>query len=438
VWTHYKDAENEVVTIRGYKIGGTQHTVNPVSISRSFEPDPGLTGGSMTSQIAAEYAGSGIPAKSHVFDRNSWKRWSSSHFSPGGELTHSRLYLAIPASGAGSPAPDYYAQTAYAYDTVGRRHQTTSPEGTITRQVFNAMGWPVTTELGTSSINLKEITKYTYGNAAGGDGKPSKISLPVDANGSNDRDTDLLYDFRNRLTTSTVHDGIRSYITLTQHDNLDRTVLTAVYHDSYSSGSPDSNLITRSTTDFDDRGRPYGSKTYADTGSELTAQKSFRWYDAAGNLLRSEGAGSRAFTVNRFDGINRQIASFTGYVPDSGSSSSSSSSGTFNPSDISGSVIVAQGATEYDRGGNAIKATAKARFDDATGLGELGKGEDGTAFRVLAELIGDGVMEAVEAAAHVARLDGDEDFEAAGECPHDGGSGVDESGRWQAVLGRWR
>jgi hypothetical protein len=42
----------------------------------------------------------------------------------------------------------------------------------------------------------------------------------------------------------------------------------------------------------------------------------------------------------------------------------------------------------------------------------VGKGEDGTAFRVFAELIGDGVMEAVEAAAHVARLYGDENFEA--------------------------
>ena len=59
VWTHYKDAENEVVIIRGYKIGNDAHPVNPMSISRSFEPDPGLTGGSMTSQIAAEYAGSG-------------------------------------------------------------------------------------------------------------------------------------------------------------------------------------------------------------------------------------------------------------------------------------------------------------------------------------------------------------------------------------------
>jgi RHS repeat-associated protein len=376
VWTQYKDASDEVVSIRGYvKIlsptTNTEHTVNPVSISRNFESDPGLMGGSMTSQIAAEYTGTGVPAKTHVFARSTWKHWSSSHFNKGGQLTHSRLYHSIPSSGSGSPASDFYAQTSYVYDSLGRRDQTTSPEGTITRQVFNAMGWPEKIEVGTSSSNLKEIRKYSYNNVAGGDGKPSKVSLAVDANSSNNRDTDLTYDFRNRLERSTANDGTRDYISVSQYDNLDRTVLAATYHDSYSSGSPNSNLITRSTSEFDNRGQVYCRKIYADTGSENTAQKSLSWYDATGNLIRFEGAGSQAFTVYTYDGLNRQVASYTGYLPSS-SSSSSSSSGSFDPADISTSVIVAQGSTEFDRGGNAIQATSNARFDDATGLGELG------------------------------------------------------------------
>ena len=70
---------------------------------------------------------------------------------------------------------------------------------------------------------------------------PSRISGALRS-----RDTDLIYDFRNRVTTSTVNDGVRNYVTLSQYDNLDRVVLTASYHDSYGSGSPDANLIARS------------------------------------------------------------------------------------------------------------------------------------------------------------------------------------------------
>jgi RHS repeat-associated protein len=381
VWTQYLDADDEVITIQGYRkiispSTHTDHTINPVQITKTYENDPNVTGGGMRSSIAAQYSGAGIPSEMHTYARSSWKRWTSQHYSKGGEQTHSRIYHKIPTSGAGTPADTYYAQTDFGYDSVGRKNQVTSPEGTITTTVFNAMGWTEKVEVGTNSTNQVEVAKYTYANDAGLDAHPSKLSQAVDGTPSNNRDTTYTYDYRNRMTASVVSDEVdsvtRPYITIQGYDNLSRVTLTATYHTSYSSGSPNNNLITRSTSAYDNRGRVYETKQYGDTGSEATAQLSQTWYDASGNVVRQEGAGSETFVVTNYNSQNRPTTTFIGYVPGSSSSSSSSSSSTFDPSDVSGSVIVEQTEQSYDQGGNTIATVNRARFDDAVGLGTLG------------------------------------------------------------------
>src|SRR5690606_25050042 len=48
----------------------------------------------------------------------------------------------------------------------------------------------------------------------------------------------------------------------------------------------------------------------------------------------------------------------------------------------------------------------------------VGEGEDGSVPRIFPQLVGHQIMETVETAAHVARLHGDEDLQAAGERQH--------------------
>jgi hypothetical protein len=169
VWTHYRDPEQEVVTIRGYVVvedesssssssssGDEEHgvTVNPVQISRNYENDPQAAGTSMRSQIAAQYTGTGIPPKDQEYAQSSWERWSSQHYNQGGKETHSRVYHQIPSEGPGTEGTNF-GQTEYGYDDLCRRDQETSPEDTITKQTLNPMGWLEEVEVGTSPGNLE-------------------------------------------------------------------------------------------------------------------------------------------------------------------------------------------------------------------------------------------------------------------------------------------
>jgi RHS repeat-associated protein len=395
VWTHYRDAEEEVITIQGYQVvgedgssssssgGGDEnaHTVNPVRINRSYEDDPTVSGTSMRSQIAAEYTGEGIPPEDHVYLRSSWLRWSSQHFNEGGMETYSREYHQIPSTGQGTEGPDF-GQTELGYDELCRNDEENSPEDTTAKQSLNAMGWLEQNEVGTntSPSNLVAVEERTYANAAGKDGYPSLISRAVDGDSDNNRKIAFSYDFRNRVEKTTVNDGTRDYITVQEYDNLDRVTKVSQYHTSYDAQDPDNKLISRQESAYDNRGRVYETKQYADTGSASTAQVSKSWFDAAGNLIRQENAGSEVFTVTDYNDLNRAVTTYVGYEPDSSSSSSSSSgSGAYDPADVSEAIIMEQGETIYDRGGNTIESIRRARFDDATELGPLGTPSSTTA-----------------------------------------------------------
>jgi RHS repeat-associated protein len=295
--------------------------------------------------------------------------------------TYSREYHQIPSTGQGTEGPDF-GQTELGYDELCRKDEESSPGDTTTKQSLNAMGWLDQSEVGTitSPSNLVAVEERTYANAAGKDGYPSLISRAVDGTPGNNRETTYDYDFRNRVEKATVNDGTRDYITVQEYDNLDRVTKLSRYHTSYNSGDSDNNLISRQESAYDNRGRLYESTVYADTASATTAQVSKSWFDAAGNRIRQENAGSEAFSVTDYNDLNRVVTTYVGYEPDSSSSSSSSSgSGAYDPADVSEAIIMEQSEAIYDRGGNTIESIRRARFDDATELGPLGTPNSTTA-----------------------------------------------------------
>ena len=177
-----------------------------------------------------------------------------------------------------------------------------------------------------------------------------------------------------------------------EYDNLDQAIRSERYHDVAGDGvdadddpQPDDVLIARQETFYDDRGRTYETRTYAvnpATGAVGKYLAGYAWYDAAGNTIKEQAAGSRACTKTVHDGLGRSTTRYVGYDLDEtpgclgGSSSSSSAtagpdSGYLDATNVDGDCVVEQSETEYDAAGQVLLATHRQRFHNATGTGEL-------------------------------------------------------------------
>ena len=116
----------------------------------------------------------------------------------------------------------------------------------------------------------------------------------------------------------------------------------------------------------DDRSRVYQTKRYAvnvDTGAVGNALVSNTWYDAAGNTVKQQSAGSQAFTKTVYDSLGRAVKQYLGHDTDETAYADASS--------VSDDTIVEQAETTYDAASNVLQTTTRQRFHNATGTGEL-------------------------------------------------------------------
>jgi hypothetical protein len=390
-WMVYRDLEDETLTGQGYALGtsgGYRYTlVNPVSIQRV------QAGGRIRDSIVAvrrcqaelscscgstdagEVESTGPLSASDCFPQSSWVRWSQTLSSNQSQVTASRKYHSIPANGVGVVGVNY-DQTLYGYDVIGRQNKVVSPAGTINRTVFDVRGLAVSSWIGTNDNgatdtdptgggaagnNMVQIVANEYdGGSAGGDGNLTQQTQYVD--GSTTRVTAYEYDFRNRRITT---DGEIDFYEELVYDNLNQ--VTRVDRRDTSEGG---NLIARSETKFDNRGRVYQTIRYAvnpATGAVGNSLVDNTFFDASGNVVESHPAESEAFSKSAYDGVGRQTDRDIGYAVSVSMSSSSSSSG----SSMTGNVTFEQSQTIYDAASNVIFVTTRQRFHDATGIGSL-------------------------------------------------------------------
>ncbi len=262
----------------------------------------------------------------------------------------------------------------YDYDVMKRRNRTESPGGTITFNVFDVRSltiesWTGTDDTGATSSdpsgggaagnNMKQITglEYDSGNDAG-NGNLTKQTEYVDA--STTRLTTLTYDWRNRRTD--IDGEVESYRKQT-YDNLDRVIKTERY-DTTSSG----NLISRSETKFDNLGRIYQSIQYGvdpSTGTVGNSLTDNTWFDADGNVIKQQPAGSDLFTKTSYDSLGRSTTRYSGYDLDETSYADAGS--------VTGDTIMEQVESAYDDASNAIQSTTRNRYHNAAAsqTGEL-------------------------------------------------------------------
>jgi len=173
------------------------------------------------------------------------------------------------------------------------------------------------------------------------------------------RVTKYTYDFRGRRIAT---DGEGDFYEKTTYDNLDRVTKVERF-DTTANG----NLVARSETKYDARGRGYETVRHAvdpATGTVGNALTDKTWYDAAGNVIKQQQAGAKLFTKSVYDGLGQVTKQYHGFDVDES---------TYDEADdVDGDTILEQAEMTYDAAGNVIEQVHRQRYHNATGTGALG------------------------------------------------------------------
>ena len=316
-WTVYQDDLDQVWSAEGYQttdVTPTVTLVNPVSISQFDD------GGRSIGQIAVTRSSTSGPLlPTDSLPQTSYVRWSTSIFTLN-DLTATRLYFNIPSSGTGTSGTNYNERT-YGYDSMNRGNKTVTPSGTIVRTVHDLRDHVLSTWVGTDDTgatdtnpagsgypnNMLCVTENLFdGGAPGLNGILTQETDHVDSVSGNDRVLMFGNDWRDRQISVV---GALSYCILRTYDNLDH-VIQLDRLDTSISGT----LLARNTVNFDNMGRVYQAAFYqVVSGMASNPQTGNTWYDAVGNVLMSEPAGSNAWTKMTYDGVGRTTKSYVGY-----------------------------------------------------------------------------------------------------------------------------
>ena len=376
-WTVFDDVDFTTTTARGFATGlapnYAYNSLGPASIAITN------ASGQPTDTIqAAESSLSGRLSGTNTFPQSTWTRWTKNRYDNGGRLIATRAYYAIPAIGDGT-AVSNYNETDYGYDAMDRPSRLLSPGGTINRKVYDARNNLLGTYVGTNDYgatdtdptgggapgnNMVQVTGQVYDNGSpGGDGNLTQLTQFVDATGTNDVVTTYTYDWRDRQVTAA---GALNFFQEAAYDNLNH--ITEI--DSYNGSG--GNLIARSQTLWDNRGRVYQSIVYGvdpDTGTVGNPLVTNNWYDQAGNQIKTLPAGSQCFTKSFYDSQARVYAECQGYYTGSGSELFADV-----PLITSQNAIFEQTLSSFaadQRQDSPIEVDSYQRFDSATGTGAL-------------------------------------------------------------------
>ena len=204
------------------------------------------------------------------------------------------------------------------------------------------------------------VTQNEYDNGvAGRDGNLTSTWAWVD--GSTSRQTEIAYDFRNRQTSVT---GEENAYSETTYDNLNHPLVRQTRN-----GSAAAVLLSKSQTDYDNRGRVYRTTNWAvnpTTGAIGLSLVSNTWYDAGGNVIKSLPAGAKLFSKTAYDILGRAVNQYVGYNLTAPTYAEAQT--------VVNDTILEQQTMTYNQIGTVLSTTAKQRYHDAVAsqLGALG------------------------------------------------------------------
>ena len=306
-WFVYDDANREVRSASGYATyndcGFIFTLVNPVSITRrnAF--------GAVTDQIQARRISTdGQLLPTDTFIQADYLAWSVNVWD-GGDLVSTRQYFDIPVSGQGEKNVNYY-ETSLLYDQFGRRNVTISPDGTITKTVFDWKDNPTQTWIGTSRENMVLVSETVYSGETGcptctGTTAQPRLSIQY-ADAETMRITEFGYDWRGRRIHTHYEEDAQGYSTydLSTYDNLDR----AIKSEKYLADDFDGRLLARTEQFYDERSQVWKAEqsiVNPETGTVEGKLQSLTWYDAAGRTVKSQAAGEVKQSRSAYDSLGR-------------------------------------------------------------------------------------------------------------------------------------
>ncbi|MCL2624019.1 MAG: RHS repeat-associated core domain-containing protein, partial [Planctomycetaceae bacterium] len=287
----------------------------------------------------------------------------------------------------------------YGYDAMNRGNRTVSPDGTITRTVYDWRDNPIQNWVGTNDTgatdsnpkgtgNMVQVAAAEYGSGGGTGcasctGAKDKIRVAVQyVDSSKIRVVEYGYDWRGRQTHTFLEEDAEGNAThtVTTYDNMGRAVKserflsvqgTSPSSSGTSSGGSqpsvtDGQLLARTEPSYDERGRNWRtvqSVVNPANGTVTGKMQSLTWFDAAGRVIKSQGMGENHFTKSVYDSLGRTVKSYV----------------STNPADttyatacvITTDTVHQQSEITYDNVGNVILAASVERMVSQVGTGEL-------------------------------------------------------------------
>jgi RHS repeat-associated protein len=403
-FTVYSDAAHEVRMYSGWD-SSTNLPTGPTTVSRrdlangytetlTMSATPNVSGGVPTGTEAI----ANVQSLSRSYTNDAGQVvYSDSYFNLGG-LAYST------AANIGTEGVNFY-RTRFQYDDKGNLTRTVSPQGTISRTVYDGQSRPVSQWVGTddtptsgywsptnlTGTNMVKVADYEYDNGGVGDGNLTQMTEHPGGSAA-DRVTQSWFDWRNRTVAvkagveSSESSDVNRLLSYTNFDNLGEVIETRLYDadgvtPSIVDGVPQplssSLLRADSTTTYDDLGRVYRTDTYSvdpSTGAVSTdSLHTDRWYDSRGYVIKS-ASPSGSVDKEVYDGAGFNTAS---YITNGGGDSSYADAGN-----VTGDIVLMQTDNTFDNDGNVIETATHERFHDATGTGELGTPTSGVPARV--------------------------------------------------------
>lgn len=411
----YKDADHEARVYAGWDSVAKRPT-GPTYVAREDWANSYSESLSMTATPATN--GAGLPTGGEAI--SAVQSLSRTFVNNLAQVTHVDRYfsfsgLSYSSGTALGTINTHFSRTSYGYDMMGMVNRTVLPTGTITRLVYDMLGrlsstWvgtddepttPYFTPTNTAGTDMTKVEarfydvndSYVSESGMGDSNLTAIVQSPND--GSSDRTTQFLYDWRNRLVATSVEAYSALYpITITYRtlNNLGQETVSELYDGDnitlYSSGlpvdsnndgipdAPDSaNRRARVTYDYDELGQVWRTQTFSITQSGTAAGtissnslKSWNWYDNRGNPIKTLAPGGLA-SKYKIDGAGRVIKQ---YLTDGGGDALPGTSGSWdNATHVTGDNVLEQTESQYDANSNLIFSINKLHFHDDANTGEL-------------------------------------------------------------------
>ncbi|MCB9609437.1 MAG: hypothetical protein H6716_22790 [Polyangiaceae bacterium] len=273
-----------------------------------------------------------------------------------------------------------YDVTYYHHDDMGRQIRVEEPSGTIYRTNYDVLGRPEESFVGTNdngkdggspsgtaNMVATEITEYDGGSAGGNSLVTSRIERTT-ATSTGERVTSFSYDDRDRLVFVQSPTAPHSIF---QYDYRGRRVATGAYSSlsgktagtDLPTDTTSANRLALSESSYDMLGRVWKTTRHEivqSTGNKGDSLIAESWFDAAGRLIKHQGA---EFYKVEYDRIGRVFNRYE--IAETNGAETYA-----DADDVAGDIVLEESQLRYDDEGNVILSATIMRHHNDKGTGE--------------------------------------------------------------------